>query len=1118
MPARYEAHKAPTHSDGPHVSGPQPGELRRALRRTLVWLALTVVLAGSGLWLGVTLRQRLAAMPGLSPRVPLAADKSYGVSADLSGLAPDELAAALVRMRAGGLRWVRQPFRWAAIEPAPGQFEWQAYDRVVAAVAEHGLRLIAVLDTTPAWARPPGSPPSTPPRELADFGHFARTLAARYGDRLGVYQIWDEPNLSAHWGDRFVEPAAYADLLREGAINIRAADPQAFILTAALAPTLEKGPLNLDEADFLEQLYLAHAAEWFDAVAAQPYGFAAVPGAPADRQQLNFGRVRYLRQVMERHRDEHKAVWVTSFGWYTPPASGAPGASPWPSVTPEQQENYTAQAIALARREWPWLGPMLAAAWDADRLPPSDARRGLALRAGEEWLSAGKAVISAAAHETNASVGWYPAQHPSGQYLGDWRFSAPARSALPAAPGTAPSRADIPRSPPAQLTITFEGTRLDLTVQGGTFHAFLYVTIDGQPANPLPQTAGRAFLGLYDPLEQVAEVTLARHLPDGRHTAVIEAEGGWYQWPILAWRVSREADVRGLQTLLVVVGALAGMALGGALISARRLPLVRWGAEWHAAYLRLGAPFHGLLVAGSALAFYLAPGMTLSLALLCALALAIWLRPDLGLCLVAFSIPFFLAPKALMGHTIAMTEVGLVLVASAYVVRRVWAAFRATPRRLDYAAWALTAIAAIFAFLTVVPLVQVEGVEIDWPAFALVLLPLAGLLAAGAERRGPADARTPWNWRLAWPVWSPVRQLDVAVAALAGLSLVSSLAADNVGVAFQEFHVVIWDAVAFYAFVRLERGRSGHPVGAEQGPAIPMVVEALWWGATGMAVYALYLFFFTGYSITAEGVHRALGVYGSPNNLALLLERVAPILLAVTAFGWSAGSPRHAMRRWSYGLALLINMAALLLTFSRGALWLGLPAAVLFIGVMRGRRVLAAALVALGVVVASALPLLGSDRLRLLFSGESGTSFFRLRVWQSAWTMLREHPWLGVGPDNFLYQYRTRYMLPDAWQEPNLSHPHNILLDLATRLGVGSLALFLWLQVSFWRLALPLYRTLGEGHRRALMLGLMASMLAGLAHGLVDHALFLVDLAYIFCLTLAVVANTALDIEQAYRG
>ena len=52
-----------------------------------------------------------------------------------------------------------------------------------------------------------------------------------------------------------------------------------------------------------------------------------------------------------------------------------------------------------------------------------------------------------------------------------------------------------------------------------------------------------------------------------------------------------------------------------------------------------------------------------------------------------------------------------------------------------------------------------------------------------------------------------------------------------------------------------------------------------------------------------------------------------------------------------------------------------------------------------------------------------------------------------VGLDNFLYAYRGRYILDAAWQEPNLNHPHNIVLDFATRLpGVDPrrLALLGW--------------------------------------------------------------------------
>jgi len=109
-----------------------------------------------------------------------------------------------------------------------------------------------------------------------------------------------------------------------------------------------------------------------------------------------------------------------------------------------------------------------------------------------------------------------------------------------------------------------------------------------------------------------------------------------------------------------------------------------------------------------------------------------------------------------------------------------------------------------------------------------------------------------------------------------------------------------------------------------------------------------------------------------------------------------------------------------------------------------------------------------------------------------------------VGLDNFLYQYRGRYMFPDAWAEPELSHPHNIVLDYAARLGLLGLAAGVWLQVAFWRVAWPL-RKLDDSFKRALAIGLMASMADFLAHGLVDAAFFVPDLAYVFFLTLAVV-------------
>jgi O-antigen ligase len=222
----------------------------------------------------------------------------------------------------------------------------------------------------------------------------------------------------------------------------------------------------------------------------------------------------------------------------------------------------------------------------------------------------------------------------------------------------------------------------------------------------------------------------------------------------------------------------------------------------------------------------------------------------------------------------------------------------------------------------------------------------------------------------------------------------------------------------------------------------------------------------------------------------------------------------HVIRRWLYGGVAALLALTILLTFSKGALLLGVPAALAVVVIGRlGRR---GWLVVGGVLAASiaALPLLARvPRFADLLDFTSGTSFFRVQLWISAWRMWLDHPWLGVGPDNFLQMYRSRYILPEAWQEPNLSHPHNIVLDFLSRLGVLGFAAGAAMMFGFWQTGVRAARRL---HRRPaleqanlpllpLAVGFMGAVADMTAHGLVDHSFFLVDLAYVFFLALAAI-------------
>ncbi|GBD09133.1 hypothetical protein HRbin22_01380 [Candidatus Thermoflexus japonica] len=320
--------------------------------------------------------------PQLAPDVRIAHtdDPPFGVNTFLEQEAEPEKRERTVRMIAeAGFRWIRQEFPWADIEiHGKGDFEdrrhipyrsaWEKYDHIVDLAERYGLRLIVRLTSPPAWSRRDGEARGAfaPPDDPEDFADFAEAVARRYRGRVFHYQIWNEPNIAPEWGSCptcAVDPEAYTDLLCRTYRRLKAVDPRIVVIAGALAPTLSLNPYppnGINDVVFLERMYRAGAGACFDALSVQGYGLWS---GPTDRRLrpyvININRALYIRDVMVRHGDAHKPIYIAEMGWNAVP--DWVGDKRFGQVTEEQKARYLVEAFERIRREWPWVA--VASVW-----------------------------------------------------------------------------------------------------------------------------------------------------------------------------------------------------------------------------------------------------------------------------------------------------------------------------------------------------------------------------------------------------------------------------------------------------------------------------------------------------------------------------------------------------------------------------------------------------------------------------------------------------------------------------------------------------------------------------------------------------------------------------------
>jgi len=263
-----------------------------------------------------------------------------------------------------GFGWVKQQVRWVDVEPNPGQFNWGALDSATAAAQAAGLKVLFSVVAAPAWASVPnGEYPKNP----QDFANFMSAMATHFKGRVNAYEVWNEENFAREVGPGNINPGNYVELLKAAYPAIKAADPNALVISGAPTPTGVNDP-NIAERDitYLQQMYQYQGGivkNYFDVLGAhnEPYWnppdqtvATATNKSYANDPSFFFRQVEDYHNLMAQFGDGNKQIWETEIGYDSNPMAPA-GYNGW-TVNEQQQATYLVQLFQYARAHYPWLG------------------------------------------------------------------------------------------------------------------------------------------------------------------------------------------------------------------------------------------------------------------------------------------------------------------------------------------------------------------------------------------------------------------------------------------------------------------------------------------------------------------------------------------------------------------------------------------------------------------------------------------------------------------------------------------------------------------------------------------------------------------------------------------
>jgi hypothetical protein len=247
-------------------------------------------------------------------------DTKFGIACHLNRLEERELEITLDLAAQAGFQWLRTGFLWKDLEKNQGEFNWNRFDRTIAAVKKRNLDLVPTLAIIPDWA---SSDPlgrlgkrhkSGRIPVLSSWEKYIHAMVKRYSDYCHYWEIWNEPNLESYWKPS-PDSYEYFQLLAAAYRQAKLADPQSVVILAGLVPYLHVKEPGLSESVFLDDLYKYSAGQSiFDRIGYHPYPRMRKDVTNLSIEQDLENMFTRLSRTVAANGDRDRRLWLTEAG------------------------------------------------------------------------------------------------------------------------------------------------------------------------------------------------------------------------------------------------------------------------------------------------------------------------------------------------------------------------------------------------------------------------------------------------------------------------------------------------------------------------------------------------------------------------------------------------------------------------------------------------------------------------------------------------------------------------------------------------------------------------------------------------------------------------------------